>query len=47
MLVIVLVLSIAVLVLVLVLDAIQYSNSAHGSASSREPLRSTIGIASV
>ena len=47
MLVIVLVLSIAVLVLVLVLDAIQYSNSAHWSASSREPLRSTIGIASV
>jgi preprotein translocase subunit SecG len=46
-LVIVLVLSIAVLVLVLVLDAIQYSNSAHWSASSREPLRSTIGIASV
>jgi hypothetical protein len=30
-----------------VLDAIQYSNSAHWSASSREPLRSTIGIASV
>jgi preprotein translocase subunit SecG len=46
-LVIVLVLSIAVLVLVLVLDAVQYSNSAHWSASSREPLRSTIGIASV
>ena len=36
-----------VLVLVLVLDGIQYSNPAHWSASSREPLRSTIGIAAV
>ena len=34
-------------VLVLVLDGIQYSNPAHWSASSREPLRSTIGIAAV
>jgi len=36
-----------VLVIVLVLDAIQYSNSAHWSASSREPLRSTIGSTAV
>jgi hypothetical protein len=43
----VLVLSIAVLVLVLVLEAIWYSNPAHWSASSREPPRSTIGIAAV
>jgi hypothetical protein len=41
----VLVLSIAVLVLVL--EAIWYSNPAHWSASSREPPRSTIGIAAV
>ena len=41
----VLVLSIAVLVLVL--EAIQYINPPHWSASSREPLRSTIGIAAV
>ena len=40
-----LVLSIAVLVLVL--DSIQYSYPAYCSASSREPLRSTIGIAAV
>jgi hypothetical protein len=39
----VLVLSIAVLVL----EAIWYSNPAHWSASSREPPRSTIGIAAV
>ena len=39
----VLVLSIAVLVL----EAIQYSNPTYWSASSREPLRSTIGIAAV
>jgi hypothetical protein len=44
-LLLVLVLSLAVLVLVL--EAIQYSNPAHWSASSREPLRSTIGIAAV
>ena len=45
----VLVLSIAVLVLVLVLvlESIQYSYPAYWSASSREPLRSTIGIAEV
>ena len=36
-----------VLVLVLVLEEIWYSNSTHRSASSREPLRSTIGIAAV
>jgi hypothetical protein len=41
----VLVLSIAVLALVL--EAIWYSNPAHWSASSREPPRSTIGIAAV
>jgi hypothetical protein len=41
----VLVLSIAVLVLVL--EAIWYSNPAHWFASSREPPRSTIGIAAV
>ena len=35
------------LVLVLVLEAIQYSNPAYWSASSREPLRSTIRIAAV
>ncbi len=39
----VLVLSIAVLVL----EAIKYSNPTHWSASSREPLRSTISIAAV
>jgi hypothetical protein len=44
-LLLVLVLSIAVLVLVL--EAIQYINPPHWSASSREPLRSTIGIAAV
>jgi hypothetical protein len=44
-LLLVLVLSIAVLVLVL--EPIQYSNPAHWSASSREPPRSTIGIAAV
>ncbi|RLS69609.1 MAG: hypothetical protein DWH99_12585 [Planctomycetota bacterium] len=43
----VIVLSIAVLVLVLVLEAVQYSNPAYWSASSREPLRSTIGSAAV
>jgi len=32
---------------VLVLEAIWYSNPAHWSASSREPPRSTIGIAAV
>jgi hypothetical protein len=42
-LVLVLVLSIEVLVL----KAIKYSNPTHWSASSREPLRSTIGIAAV
>ena len=42
-LLLVLVLSIAVLVL----EAIQFSNPAHWSASSREPPRSTIGIAAV
>ena len=36
-----------VLVLVLVLESIQYSNPTYWSASSREPLRSTIGIAAV
>ena len=36
-----------VLVLVLVLEAIQYSNPFHWSASSREPPRSTIGKAAV
>jgi len=36
-----------VLVLVLVLEEVWYSNSTHRSASSREPLRSTIGIAAV
>jgi hypothetical protein len=36
-----------VLVLVLVLEAIQYSNPAYWSASSRELPRSTIGIAAV
>ncbi|MFZ4083497.1 MAG: hypothetical protein ACOYKN_19880 [Pirellula sp.] len=36
-----------VLLLVLVLDSIQYSYPAHWSASSRERLRSTIGIAAV
>ncbi len=41
----VLVLSIAVLVLVL--EAIQYINPPYWSASSREPLRLTIGIAAV
>jgi hypothetical protein len=45
MLLLVLVLSIAVLVLVL--EAIQHSNPAYWSASYREPLRSTIGIAEV
>ena len=44
-LLLVLVLSIAVLVLVL--EAIQYSNPAHWSVSSRELPRSTIGIAAV
>jgi hypothetical protein len=34
-------------VLVLVLEAVQYSNPAHWSASSREPLGSTIGIEAV
>jgi hypothetical protein len=42
-LLLVLVLSIAVLFL----DAIQYSYPAHWSASSRERLRSTVGIAAV
>ena len=46
-LLLVLVLSIAVLVLVLVLGATQYSYPSYWSASSREPLRSTIGIAAV
>ena len=32
---------------VLVLESIQYSNPVHWSASYREPLRSTIGIAAV
>jgi hypothetical protein len=36
-----------VLVLVLVLEAVQYSNPAHWSASSREPRGSTIGIEAV
>jgi hypothetical protein len=44
-LLLVLVLSLAVLVLVL--EAIQYSNPAYWSASSREPLRSTSGNAAV
>ena len=44
-LLLVLVLSIAVLVLVL--GATQYSYPSYWSASSREPLRSTIGIAAV
>jgi hypothetical protein len=35
------------LALVLVLEAVQYSNPAHWSASSREPLGSTIGIEAV
>jgi hypothetical protein len=34
-------------VLLLLLEAVQYINPAHWSASSREPLRSTIGIAAV
>ncbi|RLS67812.1 MAG: hypothetical protein DWH99_16285 [Planctomycetota bacterium] len=34
-------------VLVLVLGSIQHSNPAYWSANSREPLRSTIGIAAV
>ena len=34
-------------VLVLVLEGAKYSDPAHWSASSREPLRSTIGIAAV
>jgi hypothetical protein len=34
-------------VLLLVLEAIQYTHPAHWSASSREPPRSTIGIAAV
>jgi hypothetical protein len=42
-LLLILVLSIAVLVL----EAIKYSNPTHWSASSREPLRSTISIAAV
>jgi hypothetical protein len=42
-LLLVLVLSLAVLVL----EAFYYSNPAHWSASSREPPRSTIGIAAV
>jgi hypothetical protein len=33
--------------MVLVLDSIQYSYPAHWSASSRESLRSTVGIAAV
>jgi hypothetical protein len=37
----------ALFVLLLVLEPIQYSNPAHWSASSREPPRSTIGIAAV
>jgi hypothetical protein len=36
-----------VLVLALALEAVQYSNPAHWSASSREPLGSTIGIEAV
>jgi hypothetical protein len=36
-----------VLLLVLVLGAFQYSYPAYWSASSREPLRTTIGIAAV
>ena len=47
MLLLVLVLSIAVLVLVLVLGALQYIYPSYWSASSREPLRSTIGSAAV
>jgi hypothetical protein len=35
------------LVLVLVLEAFQYTHPAHWSASSREPPRSTSGIAAV
>ena len=46
-LLLVLVLSEAVLVLVLVLEATSYSYPAYWSASSREPLRSTIGSAAV
>ena len=34
-------------VLVLVLEGTKYSDPGHWSASSREPLRSTIGIAAV
>jgi hypothetical protein len=41
------VLVLSIVVLVLVLEAIWYSNPAHWSASSREPPRSTIGIAAV
>jgi hypothetical protein len=37
----------ALLFFVLVLEAVQYSNPAHWSASSREPLGSTIGIEAV
>jgi hypothetical protein len=36
-----------VLALALALEAVQYSNPAHWSASSREPLGSTIGIEAV
>ena len=46
-LLIVLVLVLSIAVLVLVLESIQYSYPAYWSASSREPLRSTIGIAAV
>ncbi|MCY2999125.1 MAG: hypothetical protein NT168_13540 [Planctomycetota bacterium] len=35
------------IVLVLVLEEIQYINPPHWSASSREPLRSTVGIVAV
>jgi uncharacterized BrkB/YihY/UPF0761 family membrane protein len=45
-LVLVLVLALA-LALALALEAVQYSNPAHWSASSREPLGSTIGIEAV
>jgi hypothetical protein len=37
----------ALLFLVLMLEAVQYSNPAHWSASSREPLGSTMGIEAV
>jgi hypothetical protein len=47
LLVLVLSLAVLVLVLVLVLESIQYINPPHWSASSRERLRSTIGIAAV